>query len=67
MDCVVFAFVRDMAAVEMEEAKKKIPASAIPLSIGGVLLWCRQRGWRRSVDMTNPLNRDNRLVQRAHH
>jgi hypothetical protein len=42
-ECVDFTFVLETAAVEIEEAKKKIPASAIPLSIGGVLLWCRQR------------------------
>jgi hypothetical protein len=48
----------ESAAVEKADAKKKIPASAIPLSIG-VLLWCRLRGWRRLVRSDEPDIRDD--------
>jgi hypothetical protein len=63
---VDFPLAEETAAVETADAKKKIPASAIPLSIG-----CVSRevvsGWRSSVEMTEPPSRDDGFVQRAHH
>jgi hypothetical protein len=65
-ECVERVLVLETAAVETAEAKKKIPASAIPLSIGGVSRDVVS-GWRRSVEMTEPPSRDEGPVQRAHH